>query len=227
MHCARLSDLGEDMGIVGHDLARRVLAAAIALAAVLGASSCRTASHSKDLPRVVMVQRVIDGDTFDTDRGDTVRLLGINTPEQNEPFSEDARIELERLVAGRQVRLEYDVDERDNMTPPRILAHVWVGSVHVNRELIAKGFAEVDAIGANRKYRQDLQHAQDVAEEAGLGIWSWSPPPGTFVGNKGTKKFHKGSCKLCREIRLKNRVTFESRDAAKDAQYSPCKYCYP
>ena len=50
------------------------------------------------------VDYIIDGDTFVTEDGDYIRLLGINTPEvgrhgnAGEPFSNQARLKLTKLI---------------------------------------------------------------------------------------------------------------------------------
>ena len=54
-------------------------------------------------PKVV---DVYDGDTFELQSGEKVRLLGINTPEIGEPGADIAKDFLEKLVLGKEVRLE-------------------------------------------------------------------------------------------------------------------------
>ena len=57
-----------------------------------------------------------------------------------------------------------------------------------------------------------------------------TPPPSTteavyYIGNKNSKTFHLSSCKSLPSEQ--NRVTFESRQAALDAGYTPCGTCKP
>ena len=70
------------------------------------------------------MQRVIDGDTVQLTDGRLVRYVGIDTPEVRrrvgetwvldpEPFAEVAMEANRRLVEGRRVRLEYDVQTHD------------------------------------------------------------------------------------------------------------------
>ena len=84
--------------------------------------------------RTARVVRVVDGDTIkvrlDGSGGtERVRYIGIDTPESVKPgtpvqcFAKAASHANERLVAGRSVRLEGDVEPRDRYG--RLLAYVW------------------------------------------------------------------------------------------------------
>jgi endonuclease YncB( thermonuclease family) len=84
------------------------------------------------LPATVV--RIVDGDTIQVriaDRLEKVRYIGMNTPEIHhprkgeEPWGREASEVNRELVAGKQVRLELDVQERDRYG--RLLAYVWVG----------------------------------------------------------------------------------------------------
>lgn len=89
------------------------------------------------------VKRVIDGNTIELINGEKVRLIGIDTPESkpNKKAQKDAERtgdDLEaitnmgkqayeytkRLVEGKEVRLEFDVGQRDKYE--RLLAYVYV-----------------------------------------------------------------------------------------------------
>ena len=65
------------------------------------------------------VQRVIDGDTIELENGETVRYIGIDTPETKHPekgieyYGQEAYLANKNLVEGKTVRLEFDVKERD------------------------------------------------------------------------------------------------------------------
>ena len=74
---------------------------------------------------MVRVSRVVDGDTVELADGRKVRYLGINTPERGQPFYQEATDFNAELVAGKKVRLEFDVDTIDKYG--RTLAHVFVG----------------------------------------------------------------------------------------------------
>jgi endonuclease YncB( thermonuclease family) len=65
------------------------------------------------------VTRVIDGDTIQFSTGETVRLIGVDTPETKDPrkpvqyFGKEATAFTRQLVEGKSVRLEYDQQRHD------------------------------------------------------------------------------------------------------------------
>lgn len=131
--------------------------------------------------QLATVIEVVDGDTIRVDRGrgvETVRYIGIDTPELNapdgvpEPFAVEATEANAELVAGRQVVLERDVSETDRFG--RLLRYVWLvdgeTSVLVNDELVRRGLAEVRAYEPDTRYHEALSATRDEARAAGLGI---------------------------------------------------------
>ena len=124
------------------------------------------------------VVRVVDGDTVHVrlgDRVEKVRYIGMNTPEVHhptkgeEPGGREASEVNRQLVAGKRVRLELDVQERDRYG--RLLAYVWVGETMVNAELVRLGYAQVMTIPPNVRYQEMFVKLQREAREAGRGLW--------------------------------------------------------
>jgi micrococcal nuclease len=106
-----------------------------------------------------------------------VRYIGVNTPETKhlrkglEPFGPEAAEANRRLVEGRTVRLELDVQRWDAMRPPRLLAYVYVGDLMVNAELVRQGYAQVATYPPNVRYAERFRELQREAREAGRGLW--------------------------------------------------------
>ena len=119
---------------------------------------------------VVRVKRVFDGDTVLLEDGRTVRYLGINTPEFQEPFYLKAKQLNESLVLGKEIRLKFDQERADGRD--RLLAYVYVGDELVNARLIQDGLAHAFFIGPNRKHNALLLRFQADAQQRGVGIWS-------------------------------------------------------
>lgn len=128
------------------------------------------------------VVRVVDGDTIVVDIGggeQPVRLIGIDTPESVardrpvECFGAEASDRLAALLPpGTGVRLTRDVEPRD--VYDRLLAYVHrtTDGLFVNAAQVADGFAEAKDYPPNTTYRDDFEHAERVARQAGLGLWS-------------------------------------------------------
>jgi micrococcal nuclease len=131
-------------------------------------------SEPAGAPSEADVTRVVDGDTIVV--GDErVRLIGIDTPETVKPgtpvqcFGREASAELKRLVEGRRVRLERDVEERDRYG--RLLAYVYRGDVFVNAELVRRGYASVATFPPNVRHVDLFVRLQREARAAGRGLW--------------------------------------------------------
>ncbi|MDK2892957.1 thermonuclease family protein [Methanohalophilus sp.] len=115
------------------------------------------------------VVRVVDGDTFVISSGEKVRLIGIDTPEVDEPYYSEATYALSELVMGKQVLLEGDTSNRDKYG--RLLRYVWVDGVLVNEQLVRDGFAEAKAYEPDVKYQHRFENAEEYAKQNRLGIW--------------------------------------------------------
>ncbi len=131
------------------------------------------------------VEYVYDGDTVRLADGQRVRLLNINAPEieskhkRGEPGGEGAKRELQTLVRGRRVRLEYDLEKQDKYG--RTLAYLLTeDGVHVNVEMVKRGWAIANLHPPNLKYAEAILAAQGEAEQAKRGIWgmdAYAPKP--------------------------------------------------
>lgn len=130
--------------------------------------------------RPVYVSRVIDGDTVELSTGETVRYIGIDTPELREksgsgwvysprPYAEEARDFNRTLVEGKPVRLEFDVQKKDKYN--RLLAYVYSEGRMVNIEMVRQGYAMVYTFPPNVKYTGRFLKAQQDARGNNNGLW--------------------------------------------------------
>jgi micrococcal nuclease len=90
---------------------------------------------------------VEDGDTIDVSpvKGayiQRIRLVGVNTPERDEPGYNEAKEFVKEMCLGKEV--EFDVDDcKPYDKYHRILAVVYVNGTNLNAELVKQGLAEV------------------------------------------------------------------------------------
>lgn len=158
------------------------MSAALTAAALLGflLSGCgdsRTVDVVSERPaeETAMVVKVTDGDTirvrFADGREEKVRYIGIDTPEMDQPFGEEAKDANQALVAGREVRLVRDVSERDRYG--RLLRYVYVGELFVNAELVRTGLAHAATYPPDVAFADYLASLQHEAESAGKGLWAF------------------------------------------------------
>jgi len=118
----------------------------------------------------VEVLEVFDGDTLLVSLEGTeeeVRLLGINAPERDECFGDEAREALAgRLVAG-PLRLDTQ-EERDQFG--RLLAYAYAGEDLLNLSLVADGFAL--ALQDDHPMSAEFLRADERAFSGGRGLWA-------------------------------------------------------
>lgn len=133
--------------------------------------------------RDATVLRIVDGDTLVLVGGERVRLIGIDTPETKHPdrpvecFGPQATEHLEALLGpGAAVRLEFDVERTDRYG--RTLAYVWrrEDGLHVNRAMVAGGYAQVLTVPPNVAHQETYLAAQREARSSNRGLWGAGCP---------------------------------------------------
>ena len=128
------------------------------------------------------VKKVVDGDTFwvddGTPKGMKIRLIGVDAPESRNVFKKvvgyfgiEAKQYMTSLIAGKKVRLEYDVDHFDQYK--RTLAYVYlIDGTFVNAELVKNGYAMVMTVPPNVKFADEFLRLQQEARENNRGLWN-------------------------------------------------------
>lgn len=123
-----------------------------------------------------LVQRVIDGDTIELEGGETVRYIGIDTPETKHPdkgvecFGEEAYQANSKLLENKYVTLAKDVSETDKYD--RLLRYVYLDDLMVNEYLVREGFARASSYPPDVKYQDRFSAAEREAREANRGLWN-------------------------------------------------------
>lgn len=118
---------------------------------------------------IVLISKVIDGDTVELQNNIKVRLLGINTPERGQPHYQEATNRLKELVEGKNVILEGDIEDKDQYG--RLLRYIFVDNIFVNMQLVKEGYATVYIFQPNIRYETSLRNAENEAETSKLNIW--------------------------------------------------------
>lgn len=139
------------------------------------------------------VVRVVDGDTVEVNiRGkrETLRLVGVNTPETVapgrpvEPFGPEASAYTKGLLPpGTKVTVEIDVEERDRYG--RLLGYAYLPDGRMVNALLAEGgYADVMTIPPNVKYSELFLDLTRDAREAGRGLWGLGEGGGSAAGER-------------------------------------------
>ena len=129
----------------------------------------------------VKVTRVVDGDTVKVmfnGKEESVRLTGVDTPEsvhpdksKNTEFGKISSDFTKNKLEGKEVELEFDVQERDKYS--RLLAYVYVDGEMYNKTLLEEGMAKVATFPPNVKYVDDFVAIERVARDANKGLWAY------------------------------------------------------
>ncbi len=114
---------------------------------------------------------------FKGKRSYRVRLAEIDAPERKQPYGIEARDALSGAVLGQLVQ----VDDRGQRSYSRIVAHVYMGDIWLNREMVAEGFAWVDPrysktpelVSLVKKAKADQIGLWQLPEEQLVAPWDW------------------------------------------------------
>lgn len=128
------------------------------------------------------VTDVVDGDTLKINMGgtiETLRLIGIDTPETVDPrkpvqcFGREASNKAKELLIGTKVRLEKDPTQGELDKYGRTLAYVYrEDGLFYNKYMIEQGYAHEYTYNTPYKYQAEFKTAQKSAQENLRGLWS-------------------------------------------------------
>jgi micrococcal nuclease len=166
---------------VRRHLTALTVAVTLSVTAVSSACTGDEAAVSRDGANATVV-RVVDGDTVQVDidgRREKLRLIGIDTPETVKPDTpvqcygpEASAFTKQLLPEGTAVRVERDVEARDDYG--RLLGYVYRADdgLFVNLEIVAQGYASLLTFPPNVAHVDEFVAAARAAERANLGLWS-------------------------------------------------------
>lgn len=128
------------------------------------------------------VVEVVDGDTIKVkikNKVETIRLIGINTPETNDPikklecFGNEAKDKSREVLLGQKVRLQNDPTQDNRDKYKRLLRYVFLeDGTNFNKLMIEQGFAYEYTYDIPYKYQTEFKKAQMDAERTKTGLWS-------------------------------------------------------
>lgn len=162
----------------------------------------------------VTITRVIDGDTvearFPNGETDTLRLLGVDTPETTlsrvspEEFEgipettagkdhlyewgEKASTYATETLEGETVRIEVDPEADRRGSFGRLLVYIYVDGENFNERLLTEGYARM--YDSSFSKRSAFATAERTARENGVGLWNFveSTPTPTATPESGDGK---------------------------------------
>lgn len=165
-----------------------------ALVGWYGQSRTITINLSAKAPVAATVTHVVDGDTVEVQLAggatEKVRLIGIDTPETVhpskgvQPYGPEASTFTKERLAGQQVLLEIDVQERDRYG--RLLAYVHLANgTMYNAVLSDEGYARMATYPPNVRYVEVFKAISADARENRRGLWGLDAEPAASSDDPG------------------------------------------
>tara|TARA_B100000767_G_scaffold137749_1_gene130345 strand:+ start:447 stop:956 length:510 start_codon:yes stop_codon:yes gene_type:complete len=114
------------------------------------------------------VIRVVDGDTIHLEHKKfgkiKVRLAEIDTPEKKQPYGQEAKKELKKIVNNKVVKLKKITIDRYG----RVVGIIYYKNIEINHYLVINGYA-----WCYKRYnkRKKIEDAEIIARNNKVGIW--------------------------------------------------------
>jgi len=131
---------------------------------------------------VYPVVKVVDGDTIKVDvdgTTETIRIIGINTPETVDPrkavecFGKEASDTAKQLLTDKRVSLESDETQGERDRYGRLLRYVFLeDGTDFGLRMITEGYAYEYLYDEPYKYQERYAAAQASAEQQKIGLWA-------------------------------------------------------
>lgn len=180
----------------------------------------------RDNNRVI---EVVDGDTFQLQSKERVRLLGVDAPELERCAGPEARKRLSELILNKIVELKEPVKENFGRT----MALVYQNGVLINKIMMEEGWGKPDY--KKNSQRDILSLAYAEAQKQKFGLWSFCINPKSnclIKGNIDTatydKFYHLQYCRHYDQIVLNTAYGdswFCSEEEAIKAGFTKSKSC--
>jgi endonuclease YncB( thermonuclease family) len=154
-------------------MARRLIAktAGIALAAALAGCGGPGVDQLAAGPTAVVTE-VRNGDSVVLRGGQVVRLAGVEAPKGADPFADDARAALSKLVLGKSVRLMFGGARQDAYGRTLAQLKIAKGGAWVEKTLLEAGDARVHTWPDNRALARSMLDAEARARLNKRGLWA-------------------------------------------------------
>lgn len=197
-------------------------------------------SAKKDIFSVV---KVIDGDTINVNingKVETIRLIGIDTPETVDPrkpvqcFAVEASNKAKAVLNGKSVRLEADNTQGERDKYKRLLRYVFLeDGTNFNKMMISQGYAHEYTYQSNPyKYQAEFKQAEREAREQKRGLWADDAclvQPSQAQGQvQNTGNYTCDCSKLCSQIKTCDEAYFQLKQCGctkrdSDSDGVPCE----
>ena len=133
--------------------------------------------------QIITIKDIIDGDTVKT-KNESIRLVGINTPEKNMPNWKLSKNYLKRLI-GKNVFLVWFDKKYDRYK--RRLGYIFYNKTNINKKLVELGYGHTYYVSKD-PLTEELKNAENTAIKKESGIWKKSNKSKCMIMNIFPKK---------------------------------------
>jgi len=116
------------------------------------------------------ISQVVDGDTARLTNGVTLRLIGINTPEKNMPYFQEAKDLLTILIQNKSVQIQSFGTGKYGRT----LAFIFLNEKNINTQILKQGLATLYCY-EDDPCLDELKQAEEFARLNQKALWKKSP----------------------------------------------------
>jgi len=114
-----------------------------------------------------LVTRIVDGDTFIIDGGQSIRILGIDADEKDSLCYETAKLRLEDAIGNQTVTLEIGPKDKDVYS--RLLRYVFVADENISVTLVREGVVAAEAPYEGGRYDAEISAVENYAKTNKIG----------------------------------------------------------
>ncbi len=161
--------------VVSHRIPFIILLIGILMFVTIFRSTEGLSSNKEKHSFLATVTKIVDGDTFEISRAgrtETIRLWGIDSPEWDQPYSNEAKYLLMKTVLDTQILIHPFYYDKFG----RLIASVNRSGQNINQLLVEKGLAWVHIYYCNKEICKIWKTKQGNARKQRIGLWSKSQP---------------------------------------------------
>lgn len=114
-----------------------------------------------------IVTRIIDGDTI-VINNETIRLLGINSPEKGEKYYLESKNFLEKNILNKEVQIQFGKEKYDLYG--RKLAYIFYANENINLKSVENGFSNFYFPKGKDKYFSTFKNAWEICLNTNINL---------------------------------------------------------
>jgi len=173
---------GDDKPKVNNQPIENSISATVGTISEVQEQQTETNNNQQETEKFYPITKVVDGDTLTInidEQAQTVRLIGIDTPETVHPskpvecFGVEASNKAKEILNNQSIRIEKDPAQGDYDKYDRLLAYVFLkDGTNFNKMMIEEGYGYEYTYDLPYKYQAEFKQAEQQAKDQKKGLWA-------------------------------------------------------